>query len=146
MKKHLFILTLAITLVFAVSLAGAEEKPLYPVGTIQLEATSIAAGIGINWGSGTFAFEGKTYPVSVQGLTVGAVGISKLSATGDVYNLKSASDISGTYVAAGMGIAIAGGVKGLLARNDKGVVIDLRASQAGVSLNLGPEGFTIKMK
>jgi len=146
MKKHLFILTLVITLVFAASLAGAAEKPLYPVGTIQLESTSVAAGVGISWGKGTFAFEGKTYPIDVKGLSVGTVGISKLSATGDVYNLKSAADIAGTYVAGGIGVAIAGGVKGLLARNDKGVVIDLKASQAGVSLNLGPEGFTINMK
>jgi hypothetical protein len=146
MKKHLFILTLALTLVFAVSLAGAAEKPLYPVGTLQLEATSVAAGIGISWGKGTFAFEGKEYPIKVQGLSVGTVGLAKLSATGDVYNLKSASDIAGTYVAGGIGVAIAGGVKGLLARNDKGVVIDLKASQTGVSLNLGPEGFTISMK
>jgi hypothetical protein len=146
MKKHLFVLTLVISLIFAVSLAGAQEKPLYPVGTIQLETTSVAAGVGISWGKGTFAFEGKTYPIDVKGLNVAAVGISQLSATGDVYNLKSPADIAGTYAAGGIGVAIAGGVKGLLARNAKGVVIDLRASQAGLSLNLGPEGFTITMK
>jgi hypothetical protein len=146
--QHLVILTLAITLIFAVSQAGAQEKgkPVYPVGTIQLESTSIAAGVGVTWGKGTFTFEGKSYPISVQGINVAGVGISTASATGDVFNLKSPNDIAGVYAAGAAGIAIAGGAKGMLARNDKGVVIDLRASQQGVSLSLGPEGFTIKMK
>jgi hypothetical protein len=145
-NQKLFLLALAVCLIFAVSVAGAQEKPIYPVGTISLEATSVAAGLGYTWGEGTFTFEGKKYPIKVDGLNVAAVGITKVSANGDVFNLKSASDVSGTYVAAGAGIAIAGGVKGTLARNDKGVVIDLKAAQQGVALNLGPEGFTIKMK
>lgn len=148
MRTHhkLFLLALVLSLVAAVSVAGAQDKPVYPVGTITLEATSVAAGIGFSWGDGTFTFEGKRYPIKVDGLNVAAVGISKVSATGNVYNLKKAADVEGVYVAGGAGIAVAGGVKGTLARNDKGVVMDLRASQQGVSLNLGPEGFTIKLK
>lgn len=64
---------------------------------------------------------------------------------GDVYNLTKPSDVAGTYVGISGGIAIAGGVKGVLARNEKGVVIDLKAPQQGVSLNLGTDGFTISM-
>ncbi len=77
---------------------------------------------------------------------MGTVGVSKLSAVGNVYNLKSAADLAGTYMAGAVGVAIAGGVKGTLAGNAKGVVIDLKSSQAGLSLNVGPEGFTITMK
>ena len=44
------------------------------------------------------------------------------------------------------GIAIVGGVKGVLAQNGSGVVLDLRARQKGVSLDLGREGFTITMR
>jgi hypothetical protein len=66
--------------------------------------------------------------------------------TSDVYNLKQPADIAGTYGAVGGGIAIAGGVKGVLAKNGKGVVIDLVASQKGVSINIGGGGFTITME
>jgi hypothetical protein len=34
----------------------------------------------------------------------------------------------------------------LTMRNDKGVVINLRSAQQGVQLNLGVDGFDIKMK
>jgi hypothetical protein len=54
-------------------------------------------------------------------------------------------DITGTYAEAGAGIAVVGGVKGLLAKNERGVVIDLTATQKGVSFNLGGGGFTITM-
>ncbi|MBM4295640.1 MAG: DUF1134 domain-containing protein [Deltaproteobacteria bacterium] len=147
MPKHrkLLILALAASLVLTAASLGAQDKP-YPVGTINLEATSVAAGIGFSWGDGWLAFQGKNYPLKVEGLDVAAVGISKVNAIGDVYNLKSPSDVAGTYVAGGAGIALAGGVKGQLARNEKGVVIDLVASQKGVSLNLGASGFIIKMK
>jgi hypothetical protein len=145
MPKHkLLVLALVFPLIFAVS-AGAQEK-LYQVGTINLEATSVAAGLGVSWGKGWLAFQGKNYPIKVEGLNIAAVGISRVNAIGDVYNLTKPGDLEGTYMAGGAGIALAGGVKGLLARNQKGVVIDLVASQTGVSLNLGGEGFTIKMK
>lgn len=145
-NPKLVILALVVSLIFAVAPVGAQDKPVYPVGTINFEATAVAAGIGFSWGAGWLAFEGKNYPVKVDGLSVGAVGISKVNAIGNVYNMKQASDIAGTYVAGGAGLAIVGGVKGTMARNDKGVVIDMVASQKGVSLNFGPEGFTVKMK
>jgi hypothetical protein len=138
-------MALAVSLVLTAAFLEAQDKP-YPVGTIRLEATAIAAGVGFSWGKGTLTFQGKDYPISVEGLDVAAVGISKVSANGDVFNLNSPNDIVGTYVAGGAGIAIVGGAKGQLARNEKGVVIDLVAAQKGVALNLGPSGFTIKMK
>lgn len=144
-RRKLLILALAVSLMMGAASLNAQDKP-YPVGSITLEATSVAAGVGFSWGKGTLTFQGKSYPISVEGLDVAAVGISTVSATGDVFNLNTAADVAGTYMAGGAGIAIAGGAKGLLARNEKGVVIDLVAKQKGVSLNLGPSGFTLKMK
>lgn len=145
--RKIFLLTLAIVCVVAVASVGAQQdKPIYPVGSLSFETTSIAAGVGVSWGNGTFAFEGKQYPIDIKGLGVGAVGVAKVNTVGDVYNLTKPSDVAGTYVGISGGIAIAGGVKGVLARNEKGVVLDLRATQQGVSLNLGTDGFTISMK
>ena len=52
-----------------------------PDGTISLSADSVAAGIGISWGSGSLTYKGKTYPISVDGLSVGDAGISKITAS-----------------------------------------------------------------
>jgi hypothetical protein len=141
----LFILALAVSLMVGVTAAGA-QGPATPVGTLNLNAKSVSAGVGFTWGDGWLAFRGQNIPVKIDGLTVAAVGITEIKAIGDVYNLKDPSDIEGTYVAAGAGFAVAGGVKGFLARNGKGVVIDLVAAQKGVALNLGAEGFTIRLK
>jgi hypothetical protein len=145
-RKVLVLVVAALCVVAVVSASAEKEKPLYPVGTMQFESTSIAAGIGVSWGNGTFSFEGKTYPIKVQGLGLATVGIAKVNAVGDVFNLKKPSDVAGTYVGITGGIAIAGGVKGILARNEHGVVLDLKATQQGVSFNLGADGFTISLK
>jgi hypothetical protein len=144
-RKALVLAVAAFCLVAVVSV-GAQEQPVYPVGTIKFETTSIAAGIGVTWGGGTFTFQGKQYPISVGGLGVGAVGISTVSAIGDVYYLTKASDLAGTYYGITGGIAIAGGVKGILAKNQNGVVLDISATQKGVNLTIGVNGFTINMK
>jgi hypothetical protein len=66
-----------------------QNEPYYPVGSIIFETTSIAAGLGASWGNGWMIFQGQQYPISVQGLSVGAVGISKVNAVGNVYNLNN---------------------------------------------------------
>jgi hypothetical protein len=145
-RKALVSAVAAACLVVVASVSAQQDQPVYPVGSITFETTSIAAGIGVSWGNGTFSFQGKQYPISVQGLGLGSVGISKVNAVGDVFNLKNASDVVGTYVAFTGGIAIAGGVKGTLARNQNGVVLDLHATQQGVNLTIGTDGFTISMQ
>jgi hypothetical protein len=145
-RKALVLAVAAFCLVAVVSVGAQQDQPVYPVGSITFETTSIAAGIGVTWGGGTFTFQGKQYPIQIQGLGVGTVGISSLSAVGDVFNLKNASDVVGTYVGITGGIAIAGGAKGILARNQNGVVLDIRATQQGVSLSIGTDGFTISMQ
>jgi hypothetical protein len=145
--RKIFLLIVAMVfLIVATSVGAQQDKPLYPVGSISFESTSIAAGVGVTWGKGTFTFEGKKYSIEVKGLKALAAGVSKVNAVADVYNLTKASDVAGTYVGISGGVAIVGGVKGILARNEYGVVIDLRARQQGVSLDLGAEGFTISIR
>ncbi len=143
-KRILLSLAIVALLLAAVSPAGAEK--LYPEGTISIETTSIAAGIGTSWGSGTLRFQGREYRFSVSGLSVGDVGISKVNAVGNVYNLNRASDLAGNYAAVGAGLTLAGGVGGLTMQNQKGVVINLYTVQQGLQLNIGPQGFNIEMR
>ena len=145
-RKIMVLAVLAACLLAAESVSAQQDKPLYPIGRITFEATSIGVGVDVSWGNGTFSFQGKQYPISIQGLGLAGVGISQVNAVGDVYNLKNAADVAGTYVGITGGIAIAGGPKGILAQNQNGVVIDLRATQQGVSFNLGANGFTVNLQ
>src|SRR5260370_17393467 len=86
--------------------AVAAEKAT-PSGKVTMESKSIAAGIGITWGDGKLNFKGKDYPFSIDGLTLVDWGISKASATGDVYNLTDTPKFARTYVAAEAGFALA---------------------------------------
>ena len=136
MRKHLMLLSLVMAgmLLLVAAAAQAEEGPIYPIGEITIEAKQLAAGVGYSWGDGVMKFQGKEYRFTVQGLNAAAVGFSKIHAVGDVYNLKTAADLAGKYVAVSAGLSLA-----------KGVVINLRSAQQGVQLNLGVDGFDIKM-
>jgi hypothetical protein len=129
-----------------VSAAVAQPQDPYAYGEITIEAKQVAAGVGWTWGGGNMKFQGKTYQFNLKGLNVAAVGISKISAKGEVYNLKNASDLVGTYVTASAGLAVIKGKAGLVMRNDKGVVINLNADQTGAQLSLGTDGLKITMK
>ena len=117
-----------------------------PSGKVSIESTSIAAGIGVSWGDGKLTFKGKDYPFSIEGLSLVDWGISKVSATGDVYNLTDAAKVAGTYVAAEAGLTLAGGMGGMVLRNQNGVVMHLRSVSQGAQLQLGTSGLIIKLK
>jgi len=139
-RLALFIMIMALA-----SNAVAAEKAT-PSGKLTIESRSIAAGIGITWGDGKLNFKGKEYPFSIDGLTLVDFGISKASAAGEVYNLTDPAKLAGTYVAAEAGIVLAGGMGGMVLRNQDGVVIHLRSVSRGAKLQLGTSGLSIKMK
>jgi hypothetical protein len=142
--RNRLVLCTAIILVFSASSLWA-NKPLPPVGDVTIELKGVGLGMGVSWGHGVLWFKGKKYPFRVEGLSVGDLGFANISARGKVYNLHRPADISGTYGAVGAGVALAGGVAGLAMQNERGVVIDLTATQQGVKLNVGPQGLTIRM-
>jgi len=145
-KRILSGLAAAAILLGVVYAVGAQPQEPYPIGEVTLEAKQVTAGVGYTWGSGTLKFGGKEYKFMVRGLDVAAVGIVKISAKGEVYNMKSEADFAGDYVAAQAGAAVVKGPVGLLMRNAKGVVINLKAEQTGVQFTLGAKGLSISMK
>jgi hypothetical protein len=127
--------------------AKAMEKPVTapPPAWVEFERTSVAAGVGINWGGGTLQFEGRDYGFSVKGVSLGDLGASKMSALGNVRHLDEISDFAGTYVAVGAGIAAGPGASAVTMRNENGVVITLRSDLQGAQLTLGAEGLRIAL-
>jgi len=144
-KRILLSLAMVVLLLAAVT-PGSAQEPYYPVGTVSIDMTSVAAGIGYSSGSGVLRYNGQRYPFKIDGLSVGNVGFASISAVGNVYSLSNISQFAGNYVAAGAGIALAGGRAGLTMKNQNGVIINLYAVQQGVELNIGPQGFTITLQ
>ncbi len=86
--------------------APASAADLVQSGTITIEQVQIAFIGSGNLGGGTLSVGGRQYSFSVGGLGVGGIGVSKMEASGTVYNLKNLADFSGAYLQARSGIAI----------------------------------------
>jgi len=139
------ILAVLLSLLTLAGQAGAASKPAPPVAQITLEATLVGVGATFTWGRGWLTFKGQNYPIRTDGLGIVGLGVSKIRAVGKVYNLKHPEDLAGTYAKAEAGAALVQGAKGFVARNSKGVVIELSAEERGVSFELGGGTFTVTM-
>jgi len=70
---------------------------------VVITATSVAAGVGFQWGKGILTVKGNKYPFSLQGLQIVGVGYAKVQAVGTVYGLHRLKDFEGVYAAAEVG-------------------------------------------
>jgi hypothetical protein len=144
MKRAFAMWSLALGCLGMVSLVGAADAPA--VGTVKISSSAVAAGIGVTWGDGTLNYKGRDYAFSVSGLSVADLGISTVTATGEVSNLNNIEDFSGNYAAGEAGIALAGGPSDVIMKNENGVVLRLRGTQQGVRLTLAVQGVSLKLK
>ena len=120
-----------------------------PDATLRLSGGSFAAGIGFSWGKGTLTYKGKDYPVKVNGLSVGRVGITGASAYGEIYNLKNLRDFNGHYHARASGrrgVTLAGGQMATEMTNQAGVRVLLSSTQKGVDVNATGGGIDMQLK
>lgn len=146
MRTNRILLSLTLMVLLLAAASNGNAAPPYPAGTVSIDLTSVAVGIGTSWGSGVLRYQGNTYRFKVSGLTVGDVGFSTVSAVGNVYYLHKPSDLAGNYAAVGAGVAVGGGVSGVSMQNQKGVQIQLYSVVQGVQLTIGPQGFNIQMR
>jgi len=113
-------------------------------GTVKIKTTSIAVGIGVEWGTGTMTmYDGSTHTFKINGLSVIDVGVSSVEAHGEVYHLVEAADLSGTYMAGQAGATFIAGGSARTMKNSNGVVLKLKSTQKGLKFTLAPEGLTI---
>ena len=130
------------SIVTAISMTAGQTD----TGKVTLESKSVAIGVGVSWGDGVLEYQGKKYPFTVNGLSVLDLGISKVSARGDVAKLKKVEDFSGNYVGAGAGVTVGGGAGAVALKNQNGVEMTLTATTQGVKLALAAAGVDIKLK
>ena len=131
--------------ILAVPTAHAQER--VKSGTVEIEQVQIAFIGSGNLGGGTLQFQGGNYSFSVGGLGIGGFGISKMTATGDVYNLRELRHFPGAYGQARYGMALRDVSAGeLWLENPNGVLINLRAQRTGLALSLGADAVIIDFK
>lgn len=115
------------------------------LGTVTIKSTSIAIGIGYEWGQGELTmYDGSTYTFDIQGISMLDVGISLLEVEGKAYRVIEPKDMEGKYWAAGIGISYGNGVSAVTMKNKNDVIIHLTSKQKGMKLKLAAEGLKIK--
>jgi hypothetical protein len=134
---------LALVAIVGLSLAGPAQA-----GGGTIEITWIKGGwfIGASAGSGVLHYGGRSYPLSIGGLSGGLIfGAAKADFHGEVYNINNPGDIAGVYGAGGAGVAAGPGGGVIALYNTNGVRLELRGRQVGLMFNADWSGLVIKL-
>jgi lipid-binding SYLF domain-containing protein len=116
-------------------------------GSVSLHIASAGFIFGVTGGSGTLTFRGRQYPLSIGGISAGAlVGISATDLVGTASNLHAAGDIAGIYSALGAGLSVATGRSNAQLVNANGVRLRLHGRQIGFSFSIDLSGMTISLR
>jgi len=137
-------IALALTAVLAVGISSTARADS---GTVRISFIKAGWVIGGAAGSGTLTFRGRTYPLSVGGLTYGLTfGGSQTNLSGRVSNIFRPSDIEGVYGAAGAGATIIRGPQAIVLTNQRGAVLELSGRQTGLMVNLDLSGMALSLR
>jgi hypothetical protein len=150
----LAVVAVSLFLVGAVGYAGEGSKPDATFMVEAEQAVPSGGGFGFTWGKGTLTMaDGSKHQFSLDGLGArGNVGgIRDLQAHGDVYNLKEAEDLAGTYKSAPQDRPAGADPKAAVVKNQNGVVVAFKAktlTTTDPSLEVIPSdsGVTVKLE
>jgi hypothetical protein len=138
--------TLAVALV-AVLAASFSSAARADSGTVRISFIKAGWVIGGSVGSGTLTFQGRTYPLSIGGLSYGfTFGGSQTNLRGTVSNIYRPSDIEGVYGAAGAGATVIRGPQAIVLTNQKGAVLQVSGNQTGLMVNLDLSGMALSLR
>jgi hypothetical protein len=127
--------------------ACTESRAQTPTtGTVSIKIVKAGFIVGVGGGSGTLTFNGKSYRLSIGGVSVGTIGVATVNLVGTARNLRTAADIAGTYGAASASVAVVGGAKVATLKNEKGVVLEVHGVQLGLEASLSLSGMTIALQ
>jgi len=138
--RHALIVVVA--LVFAIPPAWAADDT---TAKVSIEVMSVGAGLGMTWGEGVLDYRGERYPFTVTGFSIGDVGVAKVLAKGEVYNLKSVDDFSGVFAAAVAGGTLGGGGGAAAMKNQNGASMVWTSMNQGLNFSLAQAGMTVKL-
>jgi hypothetical protein len=119
-------------LIFATAI-GVAAPSHATTGTVRVTVAKAGFIVGAGGGKGVLTFRHRSYPFTVQGLSLGlTAGASVNRLVGLAEHIQSLSDFAGTYGVIGAGVALVGGVGGVQLRNAKGVTITLDGLKTGI--------------
>lgn len=146
-RTALFVISLAAGLLAGWPGIAEESGSLRYAGTVDIDQTRLSFLVSGHTGGGVLHYGGRDYPFSIGGLGVGGIGVTKLTAKGEVYNLTSTAQFPGMYSQFRTGVALGdnGGGK-LWLKNGQGVVLKLRGTSKGIGLTMGADAVHITYK
>lgn len=128
-------------------LVGVVSEASAGSGTVRLRIFKAGFVLGGSAGEGTLTYQGRSYPLSVGGLSYGfTFGASETRFRGVVRNIRRPSDVSGVYAQAGAGAAAIKGAQAVVLTNQKGAVLQLAGEQTGVIVSLDLSGLALGLK
>ena len=136
-------------LIALTALAGASLSSAARADEGSIRISVIKAGwiIGGSGGSGTLYFHGRAYPLSIGGVDYGFLfGASQTDLQGRVSNIFRPSDVAGVYGAAGAGLVVGRGARGIVLTNQKGAILELTGRQVGLMVNADLSGLAIALR
>jgi hypothetical protein len=135
----------AALLVFALFAGSSAAKA--DEGQVTLVIFKAGWFVGGSAGQGVLTFHGQTYALTAGGLDGGLVfGGSQTTLQGRVKNIRRPQDINGVYAAAGVGVTLGTGVRGIVLTNPNGAVLELGGKQLGLMANVDLSGLAISLK
>jgi hypothetical protein len=135
-------LTVALVTVLVASVSAHADS-----GTIRINFLKAGWVIGGTVGSGTLTFKGRSYPLSIGGLSYGLTfGGSQTYLSGRVSNIFHPRDVEGVYGAAGAGATIIRGPQAIVLANQKGAVLEVSGRQTGLMINLDLSGMALSLR
>ncbi len=140
-KLRTLIAALAAMLAVGASSARADD------GFVHISFLKAGWIIGGNVGQGTLTFHGRTYRLTVGGMSYGfTFGGSQTELRGRASNIFRPQDIEGVYGAAGAGATVIRGPQAIVLTNQKGAVLNLAGNQTGLMVNLDLSGMALSLR
>ncbi|NVN86538.1 MAG: hypothetical protein HXX15_10670 [Rhodopseudomonas sp.] len=137
--------TLVVALI-ALLAAGLAPPARADSGTIHISFLKAGWVIGGSFGSGTLTFRGRTYPLSIGGLSYGLTfGGSQTDLHGRVSNIFRPQDVEGVYGAAGAGATVVQGAQAIVLTNQNGALLELSGRQTGLMVSLDLSGMALSL-
>jgi hypothetical protein len=116
-------------------------------GTISIRIFKAGFIVGGSAGEGVLTFQGRSYPLSIGGLSYGfTFGASETRFHGTVSNIHRPSDINGVYAQGGAGAAAGRGAQAVVLANQSGAVLTLTGEQSGLIVSLDLSGLALSLK
>jgi hypothetical protein len=134
----------------APALAQRNRPDANPDASVEIEQVRVGVlAVGASVGGGRLHFRGQEHRFSVRGIEFGSVGVSTLSARGEVFGLRRLQDFAGRYteqVAPRQRVEGQSGPETRWLRNAAGVELRLRTDRSGGQFRFNDAGVTIELR